>query len=404
MLQRVRRTQASLKERETVSQDTHYVSVSGLRKTFGAFVAVEGFSVNVREGSTLALLGPSGCGKTTALRCIAGLENPDEGVIRIGGQVVFSAADRVNMQPEERELGIIFQSYAVWPHMSVAANVGFPLRVRKAPASQIREKVDQILEMVGLLPWRDRPATELSGGQQQRVALARALVHQPRLVLFDEPLSNLDAQLRHQMRTELRILQDRLKFTAIYVTHDQSEAFALAENVVVMNTGRIEDVAEPREMFKRPKTPFIAKFLGFDVTRGKIGELDESTTRSTDQQLACIDCGNGKRLWGSFRSNAKVAPGALVDVCIRKESVTLTPLREAGETLLGLVRDDGTMVVEGTIETSSFLGAADEYVVEIGQHRIRVLASQQGLEAGERVEVSMPVKECIIFPCEEITR
>ena len=186
-------------------------------------------------------------------------------MIEIGGEAVFDGASRINLLPEERELGIVFQSYAVWPHMSVADNVGFPLRVRKWQKRSAPRASTGFLEIVGLSAARDKPAPELSGGQQQRVALARALVHEPRLVLFDEPLSNLDAQLRDQMRLELKVLQDRLRFTAIYVTHDQAEAFALAELVVVMNRGRIETIGSPREVFRRPRTPFVARFLGLNV-------------------------------------------------------------------------------------------------------------------------------------------
>ena len=229
-----------------------FVRVGNLKKRFGSLAAVDDVSFEVAEGHTLALLGPSGCGKTTILRSIAGLETPDQGSIAIGGKVVFDAAARVNLLPEARELGIVFQSYAVWPHMSVADNVGFPLKVRGLPKAEREERVDRILETVGLSAARDKPAPDLSGGQQQRVALARALVHEPRLVLFDEPMSNLDARLRGRMRMELAVLQKRLGFTAIYITHDQAEAFSLAETVVVMNHGRIETIGDPRSVFARP--------------------------------------------------------------------------------------------------------------------------------------------------------
>ena len=231
-------------------------------------------SIAEGQGGTLALLGPSGCGKTTMLRCIAGLETPSQGLIEIGGRVVFDSARGIDLKPEDRALGVVFQSYAVWPHMSVAANVGFPLKVRRVPKSELDARVDRILDIVGLSAWREKPATELSGGQQQRVALARALIHEPSLVLFDEPMSNLDAQLRDQMRLELKLLQQQLNFTAIYVTHDQSEAFALAQTVVVMNRGRIETVGPPEEVVRRPKTPFIARFLGLQCMAGNIAGAD----------------------------------------------------------------------------------------------------------------------------------
>jgi ABC-type Fe3+/spermidine/putrescine transport system ATPase subunit len=247
-----------------------FIRISDLTKRFGDHVAVDGVSLEVAEGHTLALLGPSGCGKTTILRCIAGLETPEQGSIDIAGTVVFDKGARINLVPEQRELGIVFQSYAVWPHMSVGDNVGFPLKVRGVANAERQDRVARILELVGLGTSKDKPATELSGGQQQRVALARALIHEPRLVLFDEPMSNLDAQLREQVRLELQVLQARLGFTAIYVTHDQAEAFALAETVVVMNRGRIETVGPPRQVFHRPATPFVARFLGFNVLQGRV--------------------------------------------------------------------------------------------------------------------------------------
>ncbi|HWK51086.1 MAG TPA: ABC transporter ATP-binding protein, partial [Steroidobacter sp.] len=231
-------------------------------------------SFEVAESHTLALLGPSGCGKTTILRCLCGLETPDEGFIQIGGLVVFDSANRINLMPEARQLGIVFQSYAVWPHMTVAENVGFPLKVRKMSKTETRERVAKVLDIVGLGAWIDRPATQLSGGQQQRVALARALVHEPRLVLFDEPMSNLDAQLREHVRIELKVLQERLGFTAIYVTHDQSEAFALAEKIIVMNRGQIDTIGPPKDVFNRPSTPFVARFLGLNVMPATVRETN----------------------------------------------------------------------------------------------------------------------------------
>jgi len=215
-------------------------------------------------------LGPSGCGKTTILRCLAGLETPDAGVVEIGGKRVFDKANGIDLMPEQRELGIVFQSYAVWPHMTVAENVAFPLKVRGMPTAERMARASKMLETVGLAGLESRSATLVSGGQQQRIALARALIHEPRLVLFDEALSNLDAQLREHMRMELRILQERLGFTAIYVTHDQSEAFGLADTVVLMNAGKIETTGPAREVFQRPSTAFAARFFGMNVLAGRM--------------------------------------------------------------------------------------------------------------------------------------
>ena len=209
---------------------------------------------------------------------------------------MFDHAPRINLMPEQRELGIVFQSYAVWPHMTVAENVGFPLKVRGVAKAERAARVGRILDIVGLSAARDKPAPALSGGQQQRVALARALVHEPRLVLFDEPMSNLDAQLRDQMRLELKVLQDRLGFTAIYVTHDQAEAFALAETVVVMNRGRIETIGPPREVFRRPRTPFVARFLGLNVWPGEL--LGPTSAGPEGQRYAQVALADGFSLWG----------------------------------------------------------------------------------------------------------
>src|SRR3974390_2557109 len=241
-----------------------FVRVSAIHKSFGSVVALQAVDFDVSLGSTVSLLGPSGCGKTTMLRSIAGLETPNAGRISIGNVVVFDNERVINLPSERRQIGMVFQSYAVWPHMTVGQNVGFPLKIRRIPAREIESRVHDVLSLVGLDGYGERPSTNLSGGQQQRVALARAVVHEPRLVLFDEPLSNLDAKLRHQMRTELRVLQHRLGFTAVYVTHDQQEALALSDIVIVMNQGRVEAMAAPRELFASPPTPFVANFLGFD--------------------------------------------------------------------------------------------------------------------------------------------
>ena len=298
-----------------------FIRVRNLTKRFGGFLALDDVSIAEGQGGTLALLGPSGCGKTTMLRCIAGLETPSQGLIEIGGRVVFDSARGIDLKPETRALGVVFQSYAVWPHMSVAANVGFPLKVRRVPKSELDARVDRILDMVGLSAWRDKPATELSGGQQQRVALARALIHEPSLVLFDEPMSNLDAQLRDQMRLELKLLQQQLNFTAIYVTHDQSEAFALAQTVVVMNRGRIETVGPPEEVVRRPKTPFIARFLGYNVVEGRI--LASVPRTDASGSWVQVALGGQATLWGQAGAGLDGTPGTRAVLCVRREHVAV---------------------------------------------------------------------------------
>lgn len=240
------------------------ISISGLSKSYGAAKVIEGLDLEVRDGEFLSLLGPSGCGKTTTLRCIAGLEDPSGGQIRIGSEVVVDAERRLFMPPNRRGLGMVFQSYALWPHMSVFSNVAYPLRVQRRSKAEIRTRTEQALELVGLAHLAHRGTSELSGGQQQRIALARALAGQPRVLLLDEPLSNLDAALRGHMRRELRRIHQEIRRTSIYVTHDQLEAVTLSDRIVVMNKGRIEQIGTPRTVFGVPSNRWVAEFVGFD--------------------------------------------------------------------------------------------------------------------------------------------
>ncbi|MBV9551923.1 MAG: ABC transporter ATP-binding protein [Alphaproteobacteria bacterium] len=238
------------------------IEISNLVVRYGDVVAVDGVSLTVRQGEHVTLLGPSGCGKTTTLRAIAGLEEPSGGLIRIDGATVYSAAERRNVAAEKRGVSMVFQSYAVWPHMSVFDNVAYGLRVRSLPREEIAREVERALDLVQMRDFARRSAALLSGGQQQRVALARAIAFSPRVLLFDEPLSNLDAKLRAEMRVELRDLQRRLGVTSVYVTHDQEEALAISDRVVVMNIGGIEQIGTPEDIYNRPKTRFVADFVG----------------------------------------------------------------------------------------------------------------------------------------------
>ena len=351
-----------------------FIEVDRLVKRYGQHTALDGVSFSVRQGGTAALLGPSGCGKTTMLRCLAGLEQPDEGTIRIGGQVVFDAAAGIDLPPEARELGIVFQSYAIWPHMTVAGNVGLPLRVRHVPKAMIRERVARVLGQVGLAGWIDRPAMQLSGGQQQRVALARALVHEPRLVLFDEALSNLDALLREQVRLELKQLQDRLGFTAIYVTHDQAEAFGLAELLVMMSAGRIEALGEPRAVFHRPPTPFVARFLGLNLLQGTAGAPGE------------VVLGDGTRLAGIPIGAA--APGAPVLLGVRKEH-----LRFGGR---GAAPDEWAL--PATVRTTAFNGLTEEYVLAAAGMELKSVQPASGAGVGDVVSLLARTADCVVLP------
>jgi iron(III) transport system ATP-binding protein len=239
-----------------------FVSVENLEVAYGPVTAVDRIGFTVGKGEHVTLLGPSGCGKTTTLRAIAGLENPRAGRIVIDGEAVFDSATRRNLPPEKRGLSMVFQSYAIWPHMTVFDNVAFSFKVRGISREQSRPAVERALALVDLTGFADRPATNLSGGQQQRVALARAIAFESKVILLDEPLSNLDAQLRIAMRAELGDLRTRLGFTSIYVTHDQEEAFALSDRIIVMRAGRIEQNGVPAEIHETPRTRFVASFLG----------------------------------------------------------------------------------------------------------------------------------------------
>jgi ABC-type Fe3+/spermidine/putrescine transport system ATPase subunit len=238
------------------------IEISDLTVRYGDVAAVNGVSLTIARGEHVTLLGPSGCGKTTTLRAIAGLEEPSGGTIHIDGTPVYSAVLRCNVPAEKRGVSMVFQSYAVWPHMSVFDNVAYGLRVRKLPGPEIEQAVARALELVHMRDFATRSAALLSGGQQQRVALARAIAFSPNVLLFDEPLSNLDAKLRAEMRVELRELQRRLGVTSVYVTHDQEEALAISDRVVVMNVGGIEQIGSPEDIYNRPRTRFVADFVG----------------------------------------------------------------------------------------------------------------------------------------------
>ena len=325
-----------------------FVSIRNVTKKFGAYTALDNLSFSVREGGTLALLGPSGCGKTTMLRCLAGLETPEQGFISIAGKTVFDSEAGINLNPEDRGLGVVFQSYAVWPHMSVVDNVAFPLRVRGVKPPERRQRAMEILDIVGLAGYAERSATQLSGGQQQRVAVARALVHNPSLVLFDEALSNLDAALREQMRLELKALQDKLGFTALYVTHDQSEALGLAETIVLMNVGLIDTSGPARDVFMRHKSSFSARFFGLNV------------------------------LETASLSSLRPAPAATF-IAFQREHAHL---RAPGAPV------DHAIILPGTVRTRSFQGLVDEYAIDLGGGvSIRALDGSAGFAPGEQVDV-----------------
>ncbi len=263
------------------------VEIEGLTKTYGAIRVIDDLTTTFRSEAISVLLGPSGCGKTTTLRCIAGLEQPGAGTISIDGVPVFSDRQRINLPPEKRDLGMVFQSYAIWPHMTVFENVALPLRARGTIAQEIRRRVDETLALVGLSAMRDRSATQLSGGQQQRVAIARCVASRPRLMLLDEPLSNLDAKLRTEMRKELKDLQRLTNATMVFVTHDQEEAMSLADTIFLFQSGRIIQQGPPAEIYRKPINHYVAEFLGkaniFPVVLTHEGGVPE--LRTADEQF-----------------------------------------------------------------------------------------------------------------------
>ena len=344
------------------------------RRRADAF-AVRDVSLHVAEGEFFTLLGPSGCGKTTTLRSIAGLETPDTGEIAIAGRTVFSAARRILVPIARRDIAMVFQSYAIWPHMTVAENVRFPLEALRVPAAEADRRVARALEMVGLGAFRDRPAPLLSGGQQQRVALARAVVKEARVLLLDEPLSNLDARLRDQMRVELRDLQRRIGTTAIYVTHDQEEAMALSDRVAVMRNGVVEELAAPRDLYLRPRSVFAARFVGQ-------ADLFPCTILARDAAGTWLETPLGR-----LRSEGAAPADGPLSLLIRPEHIELAAPDAAGGNLL-----------DGTITRVVFSGRIVEYLVEVmGGARLRVQGTSGTLRGeGDGVRLHLPPARCVV--------
>jgi iron(III) transport system ATP-binding protein len=289
------------------------VEIENLTKRFGLVPVVDRLNVHMRSNAISVLLGPSGCGKTTTLRCIAGLEEPTSGSINIHGTIVFSDQKRINLPPEKRDLGMVFQSYAIWPHMTVYENIALPIRAHGGSAKVVRQRVDEVLSLVGLTEARDRSATQLSGGQQQRVAIARCLVTRPQLMLLDEPLSNLDAKLRVEMRKELKDLQRRTESTMIFVTHDQEEAMSLADEIFLFRSGQIVQHGPPQEVYRKPNNRYVAEFLGkanlIPVRTRKSADGLELTTTDGQHRLGAGDEREGDWI-GMIRPEAWLVGGS----------------------------------------------------------------------------------------------
>ncbi len=356
------------------------VRVDGLVKHFGPVMAVDGISMVFEKGTLTTLLGPSGCGKTTTLRCIAGLEEPDEGSISIGGKVVFSGS--VNVPPEKRDIGLVFQSYAIWPHMTVFDNVAYPLKLRHVPSQEIGMKVRRTVEMVRLTGLEQRSATQISGGQQQRVALARALVFDPQVLLLDEPLSNLDASLRDQVRVELREIQRSLGITTIYVTHDQTEALSISDRVAVMRSGKIVAQGTPREIYGSPTNEFVASFVGkANIFAGKMVSREGGIT-TVETGIGRLTC-----------QGDSVPAGEDIIVTIKPENVWVT--KGAAQ--------PGLNTFPGTVELTSYLGAFTEVLLIVGGLRIRSVLNSSAVtfRDGDEVAVSLPPQSCLVVAAEK---
>ncbi len=357
------------------------IAVSDLVISYAGFIAVKGITFDVGRGEHITLLGPSGCGKTTTLRSIAGLERPARGSIFLAGVPVYSAEHRINVPVERRGVSMVFQSYAIWPHMTVFENVAYGLRVRGLPQREIESKTHQALELVQLRHAADRPASKLSGGQQQRVALGRAIAFSPPVILFDEPLSNLDAKLRASMRVELKELQRRIGVTSIYVTHDQEEALAISDRVIVMNDGKIEQIGTPNEIYNQPASRFVANFVGAaNILSGTIfgkGPTDGSV-------IFQLTAGAQLEARGS-----RFAAREAKTVAVRTVLIDIRP---------GFGHRDGRNAIEGRVLRRMFHGDFIEYFVDCQGSRVTVRRPPTEVVAeGEAVTLLFSAEHTILL-------
>lgn len=352
------------------SQRLAQVELKALTRRFGAATAVDNVSLTIPHGQLVSLLGPSGCGKTTTLRLIAGFLEPSDGEIAVGGRMVSSP--KVTLPPERRNMSMIFQSYALWPHMTAAENVAYGLTIRKLDKAVIKQKVDAILATARLSDLANRYPSELSGGQQQRVSLARALAVEPETLLMDEPLSNLDANLREEMRFEIRRLHDEFRTTTVYVTHDQSEAMTTADQIAVMNAGRIEQLGSPEDIYERPASEFVARFIGAaNILRGKAGD---------ERHLIVA----GVPL---MTSGAKLIAGQSGLASIRQHEIML---------FTDAVAAGGVNVLPATVRRQVFLGNGRDYLVSLADGtELRIVAGpEHNVASGTEVWLKLPTERC----------
>ena len=353
------------------------IRVQNLVKQFGEQRALDDVSFAVEEGEFFTLLGPSGCGKSTTLMSIAGFQQPEAGLIAVGDETFFDASRKVAVPAELRNLGIVFQSYAVWPHMTVFDNLAFPLKVRKLKRAAIRSRVLEVLELVEMTPYETRYPHQLSGGQQQRVALARALVYSPSVLLLDEPFSNLDAKLRERARAWVKELQHRLGLTTIFVTHDQDEALSMSDRVAVMSAGEVQQIGTPEDVYRRPANRFVAEFVGrVNLIEGIAARIGGGG--SVEVEVA----GSPLRLTVSTGHGAS----GHVTVAVRPEAVTLMPFDDTSV--------NGINTWDAEVGTVAFLGDHYEYEVNAGHVPLTVQSSR--LVPGDRIKVHIPPGACAV--------
>jgi iron(III) transport system ATP-binding protein len=363
--------------RQNEAQDA-ILTFENVSRMYGAVRAVDGVSFELKRGEILTLLGPSGCGKTTTLRMSIGLERLSGGRVSYEGNVVDSPVDRNFVEPEKRGMGMVFQSYAIWPHMSVLENVAYPLRYRKVPKAEANKRVLETLELVGLKGYENRRGTQLSGGQMQRVAVARGLIANPSVLLMDEPFSNLDARLREQMRAELKRLQRRIGISILFVTHDQSEALALSDRIAVMKDGRVEQIGPPAELYAEPGTPAVRDFLGRSilmpsrVVGASNGTVDVSVA---DGQIFSVA--------GPVRTSSRAVDEKCL-VSVRPESIIVEPAETTNAA--------GANSLNATIRTLLFMGETYEADIELpgGHMALLRLSPAYDWQEGQAVRLTLP--------------
>lgn len=357
------------------------LKVKNLFKQFGNVVAVDHVSFEVKDGEFLTLLGPSGCGKSTTLFSIAGLQKPDAGIISCGETTFFDKASSTFLVPEKRNCGMVFQSYAVWPHMTVQENLAFPLDLRKVSKKTKEARIHETLELVELQEYKNRYPYQLSGGQQQRVALARALVYSPTVLLLDEPLSNLDAKLRERARSWLKNLQEKLGITTVYVTHDQMEALALSDRIAVMGEGQIYQIGSPYSIYADPSNPFVADFIG--SSNFAIGHVKNPN----DNGVVVVYLADADQLI-KVKTGKTFSKDTRVTVSIRVENVNILDLSEKPTS-------GDHNIMDALIEERTYLGSHYQYRLKVNQMTLRA-ESKEGL-SGKRVQIQWPSNACAIF-------